>query len=121
MNGLVLENINDYEFIYEMANYDTRDSGLPYNIWFDEGHSLRKGKHKTPRVKVQVGDNLIPVSVSTQPEILLKGHLLSEAERVFSGSDRKKVFDFITKNYGVIISHWNGEITTKAMLNALKP
>ena len=113
-----MENLNNLKDLYVMANFDIKDSGLPYNIWFDEAQHFRKGKHNTPRVKVQVNDNLIPVSISTKPKILLKGSSLSEAEKEFHG--KNEIFEFISKNYGLIISHWNGEITTKTLLNSLE-
>lgn len=34
-------------------NLRTKDTGLPMNIWIDEGGSYKKGKH-APRIKVQI-------------------------------------------------------------------
>lgn len=37
-------------------NLRTKDTGLPMNIWIDEGGTYKKGKH-APRIKVQINTN----------------------------------------------------------------
>jgi hypothetical protein len=118
---VVLENLNDYKELYEMANYRKDESKLAYNLWFDEEGENRENIHVIPRVKIEVeGRQLIPVSVSEQPEILLKGNKLKAAEMLLKGSGRKQIFDFISRNYKLILSHWNGVIGTKTLLNGLE-
>lgn len=115
-----IEDLSEYAEFYEMANYETRDSGLPCDIWFDELGAGRKNKHTKPRVKIAVDSKLVPVLVSSQPEIPLKGTLLTTAEKIFKGSDKKTMLDFIARNHELILSHWNGDITTKTLLNKLR-
>jgi len=116
----VAEYISNYDEIFEMANYETRDSGLPFDIWFDEIKADRKGKHSSPRVKIAVDGELIPISISTDPAFLAKGSHLRRHEDALSGKDRRRMFTFISKNHDVIIAHWNGELTTFGMMSKLK-
>jgi len=117
----IIENLDDThpDIFFEMANYTIVDSGLPHNIWFDEPGLERNNKHHLPRVKIQVNKSWLSVSVSAQPTFLLKGQHLADAEKKLSGSERKKMFDFISKNNELILSHWNGKVTTMQLLNGL--
>lgn len=54
---------------YEMANVSKEDTGLPYDLWIDSIGVDRKGKHSSPRLKVQVNGKLIPVLISENPDI----------------------------------------------------
>jgi len=118
----VLENIAMYkDGIFEMANFQPEDSGLPYGLWFDDAGKSRQNKHDTPRVKVRVkSDNLIPVSIAEQPEILLKGTQLTKAEKELKGKPKDEVFDYISANHGIMLKHWNGEISTATLFADLK-
>jgi len=117
----ILENVSMYEFIFEMANWQPRDSGLPLGIWFDEIGAAGNNKRHSPRVKVIMpNDDLIPVSISENPTILLKGAQLVKAKKEFSSSDQTEMFDYIGKHHGVMLSHWNGEITTAMLFEKLK-
>jgi len=80
----ILENTSMYkQGLFEMANYQPKDSGLPYAIWFDEIGNRRKNTHSEPKVKILMSnDDLIPVLISVKPKILLKGVQLSKANRV---------------------------------------
>lgn len=51
-NVLTESQIDRFE-ICEMANYRKRLSGLPMNIWIDDGETYKKGRH-APRIKFQL-------------------------------------------------------------------
>lgn len=93
----------------EMANVSKKDTGLPYNIWIDSRGSLRKNKHYTPRIKVEVNDEMIPVSISESPEILVDKKI----------PKFRTVKRYIIKYYPVFMKHWNKEYTDKQALNLL--
>ena len=118
----VLENIDMYvNGIFEMANYTTDMSGLPYGIWFDEVGEQRKTTHNIPRVKIMMlNGNMIPVSVEEHPKILLKGVQLSKAERELKGKPKDEMFRFISKNHELILQHWHGKINILVLFNSLK-
>ena len=93
---------------FEMANFQTKDSGLPQNIWFDEVGKDRKLNHNIPRVKI--GKAEIPVSISENPEILVSILESKEQEEGLKGVS--EIQRFIADNHEVILQHWNKEITT---------
>ena len=98
MNSLeIMTNIVD---MYEMAKAVKADTGLPYDIWL--GNALQ--------LIVDVDGDLIPVSISKSPEILIPNKSIpnfSEVER------------YIIKYYDPLMRHWNGELTDKQILNVL--
>lgn len=118
----VLENVNMYTSgLFEFAAYHPKDSGLAYSIWFDEFGKNKKYNPHQPRVKVSMDNgDLIPISVEEYPQILLKGVRLRKAEKAFHGNEQRKVFEFISINRNVILQHWNHEVDTVDLFNALK-
>lgn len=118
----VLENIEMYaDGIYEMANYTTNRSGLPYPIWFDDLGQNRKNTHNIPRLKIHMpSGNLIPIAISNKPYILLKGTQLRKAEKELTDNPKKEMFDFISKNHKLILQHWNGDIDSITLFEKLK-
>jgi len=120
----ILENTSMYkQGLFEMANYQPKDSGLglPYAICFDEIGNRRKHTHSEPRVKILMSnDDLIPVLISVKPKILLKGVQLSKANRILKGKNKDIMFEFISNNHELILKHWHGKITTMELLLGLK-
>ena len=118
-----LININMYESgIFEMSRYQPSDSGLPYELWFDEVRIIyRENTHTKPRVKIlMTSGNFIPVSIDRFPEILLEGILLSEAERELNGKKKDKMFHFISNNCERMLQYWDGNITTMTLFRSLE-
>ena len=97
------------ESLYEMANVSREDTNLPYDIWIDSKGKERNVPHSTPRVKVEVDGELIPVSISDNPQILVDKKIIR-----FS-----RVARWIIKYKEVLISHWNKEISDRTALNRL--
>lgn len=118
----MLENLNMYTSgLFEFAAYRPSDSGLKYSIWFDEYGKEKKYKPDEPRVKISMSNcTLIPISVEEYPKILLNGARLKKAEKLFSKTDQKQIFAFVSRNRDVILQHWNHEIDTVNLYNALK-
>lgn len=54
---------------FEMANLRKQESGLPYDIWLDSAGCTRNTQHNVMRIKVGVGDELIPVIITSQRDI----------------------------------------------------
>jgi hypothetical protein len=121
MSLQVLENLDMYtDGIFEMAHFQSRDSGLQHSLWFDEVNQYRTNKINTPRVKIGLDNgNLIPVSIEEQPGILLKGIQLAKAEDELKGKPKEEMFNFISKNREVILQHWNGEIDSIDLFSKL--
>ena len=58
--------------LFEMANVSKKDTKLPYEIWIDSEGKNRNTKHNYPKVIVDYNGDRIPVSISENPEILVK-------------------------------------------------
>ena len=55
-----------------MARVSKKDTNLPYDLWIDGEGSERQSKHKSPRLKVKVDNNLnVKNSVIRNGSILL--------------------------------------------------
>lgn len=100
---------NRAESLYEMANVSKLDTKLPYDIWIDSVGKDRKNKHHSPRLKVDVNGDRIPVSIEDTPRILCSKKIPQFG----------KVSSWIRKYKDVLLQHWNKEITDKEALNKL--
>ena len=95
--------------LFEMANVSKKDTKLPYDIWIDSEGKNRNTKPNNPRLIVDCNGDRIPVSVSVNPEILVKKRI----------PEFSKVKSWIKKYSIVLLQHWNKEITDKEALNQL--
>lgn len=95
--------------LYEMANVSKQDTKLPYDLWIDSEGKNRKSSHHIPRLKVDVGDDRIPVSISDNPSILVDKKIKKFSE----------VSKYIVKYKDILVKHWNKEITDREALNEL--
>lgn len=95
---------------YEMANLTKEDTGLPYIIWITP--SSGKEKHWA-RIKVSYKNELIPVSISDDPKIMIKGKQLPKFSVI------KK---FIIDNKDLLLEYWNskGNMSLKIIFDRLK-
>lgn len=99
--------------LYEMANLSKIDSGLPNDIWIDSQGKDRVTGHSTPRIKVKVSSgNLVPVSISKDPKILIDCDKKDQSEV-------KKVIPFLRSAYEILIKHWNHQYTDYQALGQL--
>ena len=93
--------------LFDMANVSKKDTKLPYDIWIDsEGKNT---KQNYPQLKVDYNGDRIPVSISENPEILVKKKI----------PEFSKIKSWIKKYSIVLLKHWNKEITDKEALNQL--
>ena len=95
--------------LFEMANVSKKDTKLPYDIWIDSEGKNRNTKQNYPRLKVDYNGDRIPVSISKDPEILVKKKI----------PEFPKIKAWIKKYSVVLLQHWNKEITDKEALNQL--
>ena len=58
--------------LFDMANVSMKDTKLPYDIWIDSEGKNRNTKQNCPRLIVDYNGDRIPVSISKDPEILVK-------------------------------------------------
>lgn len=117
LEGLHFIDEEDYsDGIFEMANLEKDESGLPYNIWLDSVGKYREVSHNLPRIKVDIYNNckiLVPVSIDkSNPENLSRNPHIKI-------NKFGKVSKWIIKNYDILIKHWNHEIKDSQALNML--
>ena len=89
--------------LFEMANLYPEDTGLPMTIRVSpEGHA-RHGNRMTL-------DNTAVVTIRPEPTVV-QGTLTTKDERL--------VADWNGKNQATLIACWNGDIRTRALMQAL--
>lgn len=88
---------------FEMANLRKHESGLPYDIWLYSAGCTRNTQDNVMRIKVGVGDELIPVIISSQRDIRPLRHFNMENEVISWASD----------NYDTLFKHCHGELSDK--------
>ncbi len=101
----------------DMASYDKRDTGLPFNVMI----LSRGGAKHGPRVKFQQdygtrmnADNVASLTISDDPH-LVRGH-----EWRLSPSDFKAAVKFIKMNRAILLKYWRNEILTRELEASLK-
>jgi hypothetical protein len=101
----------------DMASYDSRDTGLPFNVLI----LSRGGAKHGPRVKFQQdygqrmnADNVTSLTISDEPRVV-RGHSWK-----LSPSDFKLAVKFIKLNKVVLLKYWRNEIMTRELENSLK-
>lgn len=106
------------DLLFEMANLEKRDTGLPYDIWIDSAGKSRGNEHSdTPRIKIDVNGDLIPVEISDDPDIpsSVKKQGIPNIPHF---SDIKKYVKAYKK---VLLAHYLNQISDKQALNLLGP
>lgn len=94
---------------FEMANLRKQESGLPYDIWLDSAGCKRNTHHNVMRIKVVVGDELIPVIIASQSDIRPLRSFRMENE----------IVSWVCANYDTLFKHRNGELSDRKALNLL--
>ena len=94
----------------EMANFSKKDTSLPMIVWKQVKQPMQ---HNTPRMKFANNTNnnllpqdLVPISISDDPQILSKKTKLK-----ISNSDFEKLRQWIIDNKENLLKVWNGEIS----------
>ena len=101
--------INKSNELFEMANVSKKDTKLPYDLWIDSEGKNRNTKQNYPRLIVDYNGDRIPVSISEDPEILVKKKI----------PEFSIIKSWIRKYSIVLLQHWNKEITDREALNQL--
>lgn len=111
--------------LLEMGNISQRTTGLDSIIWIQTYDTQASGRHNIPRIKFQNNtgmkvqdDQLIPISISDEPEILLKSNDLSKIK--LSNKQIRAIKLWIIKNRDILMKYWNKEITTSDAIELLR-
>ena len=116
------ERYNDqFEDLSEMANVTKMDSGLPFAVWIDFNGVRRKVRHNSPRIKIEIDNARIPYLIdNSNPDFLVNEQFKKKLLKHIPAKKLKLLNDWIFLNYDTLMQHWNGEISDKMALNALK-
>ena len=121
----LLQTVYTDEMLLEMANISQNTTGLDVIIWVQTNNTQSTGKHNLPRIKFQNNtstkiqiNELIPISISDNPEILLKNNDLNKIK--ISQAQINEVKQWIVKNQEILIDYWQEKITTDELFQKLK-
>lgn len=108
------EAINE-ELLMEMANIKSTVSGLPYDIWLDPHGKDRNNTHNSPRVKVVVGDEMIPIELTDEPDVP------DSVKKLGKGEFRHKalVLRYIKAYRKIMLAHYDLQINDTQALNLI--
>lgn len=85
--------------LFDMANVSMKDTKLPYDIWIDSEGKNRNAKQNYPQLKVDYNGDKIPVSISEDPEILVKKKI-PEFLRIKSWIKKYSIVFFMIRKIG---------------------
>ena len=121
----LLQTVYTDEMLLEMANISQNTTGLDVIIWVQTNNTQSPGKHNLPQIKFQNNtstkiqiNELIPISISDNPEILLKNNDLNKIK--ISQEQINEVKLWIVKNKEILIDYWEEKITTDELFQKLK-
>ena len=121
----LLQTVYPDEMLLEMANISQNTTGLDVIVWVQTINTQSTGKHNLPRIKFQNNtvtkiqiNELTPISISDNPEILLKNNDLNKIK--ISQAQINEVKQWIVKNQEILIDYWQEKITTDELFQKLK-
>jgi hypothetical protein len=121
----LLQTVYTDEMLLEMANISQNTTGLDVIIWLQTNNTQSRGQHNLPRIKFQNNtatkvqtNELIPISISDNPKILLNNNDLNKIK--ISQAQINGVKQWIVKNKEILIDYWEENITTDELFQKLK-
>lgn len=113
------------DMLLEMANISQSTTGLDVIIWVQTNNVQSTGKHNMPRIKFQNNtgtkiqtSELIPISISDKPEILLKKNDLDKIK--ITKKQINEIKKWIVKNKSALLEYWEEKIATDTLFQKLK-
>lgn len=107
--------------IFGMSNLNPQKSGLGnIVIWSDHSGISRNVEHNIPRIKLQIDDMSIVVSISPNPEVLTKNKKVTSKVKLNMFS---KGIEYVARNYDIFLKHYNDtdfSFDDEDMFNALR-
>lgn len=90
--------------ILGMSNLNPQKSGLGnIVIWSDHMGITRNVEHNIPRIKLQIDDMSIVVSISDKPQLLSKNKKVSSKAKL---SMFQEGIDYVARNYEIFLKHY---------------
>ena len=121
----LLQTVYIDEMLLGMATISQNTTGLDVIIWVQTNNTQSTGKHNLPRIKFQNNtatkiqiNELIPISISDDPKILLKNNDLNKIK--ISQTQINGIKQWTMKNKEILIDYWEEKITTDELFQKLK-
>ena len=121
----LLQTVYTDEMLLGMATISQNTTRLDVIIWVQTNNTQSTGKHNLPRIKFQNNtatkiqiNELIPISISDDPKILLKNNDLNKIK--ISQTQINGIKQWIMKNKEILIDYWEEKITTDELFQKLK-
>lgn len=121
----LLQTVYIDEMLLGMATISQNTTGLDVIIWVQTNNTQSTGKHNLPQIKFQNNtatkiqiNELIPISISDDPKILLKNNDLNKIK--ISQTQINGIKQWIMKNKEILIDYWEEKITTDELFQKLK-
>ena len=121
----LLQTVYTDEMLLEMADISRNTTGLDVIVWVQTINTQLNVKHNLPRIKFQNNtatkiqiNELIPISISDNPEILLKNNDLNKIK--IGQVQINGIKQWIVKNKEILIDYWEEKITTDELFQKLK-
>lgn len=106
----------DDNYMYEMANLQSKDTGEPFEFWVDDVGKDRGGKHNLPRFKPRKG--------GVELDIIIDGDNIrfdkQPTNKLHKFGPYKDALKFVEKFKEPLLMHWNKEITTTELANIIR-
>ena len=116
--GFGVPTIPENEPIMSMATYRKNKSGLPVNVWLDDGMAYRKSKHGK-RIKFQpdrgdrpVTDDFTTMTISDNPQVF--------GDHELSSKEIQQLKDFVIRNRDLLEQMSDMEIDFEDFLKLKK-
>ena len=104
------------DLLFEMANFRSKSTGLPMNIYVSTGEVEGKKMKHGPRIKVSktYSNNFTPfdtfsLTIAKEPEVIGD---VGEIE----AKDIQKAKQFILLNFETLLAYWDGEYDTSDLI-----
>jgi len=101
--------------LFEMANIYPEDTGLKCIVWAQSASPTNHGQHNTPRIKIQIENNMIPVSIEENPKVLANGTNQRIDAKLFNDIVR-----WIKLNKDILLQYYSTPMSTKDFLNSIQ-
>ena len=121
----LLQTVYTDEMLLYMGNFSQNATGLDVIVWVQTINTQSNVKHNLPRIKFQNNtstkiqiNELIPISISDNPQILLNNNDLNKIK--ISQAQINVIKQWIIKNKEILIDYWEEKITTSELWQKLK-
>ena len=113
---MVKIDLDDDRYFFEHANLKQKDTGEPFDVWFDEMGKLRNVQHNEPRFKFK--SNGIELDIILHSDDTLE--VVNPIRDIKKFKHLKKAEEFIRKFEKPLRMHWNQDLTSLELMYIIR-